>query len=201
MQTSEFTVRALTETDGPSGLKTSLNVCQCWGDVMKGRVCTGLLKWEFIASGNKTTINLLCFRSQLGCHDERGVSCAAGERLLSRARTEWGIQLGAGWWHHRGGGPRWWLRCQYRQWPEHSSGALPGAGTCGLLLSQADHLSSQLVHPHGLQSISFQRLQEQAHLIHQHTYIICPLHPSLKVPTFSFPTNNRSMCPCLQLAG
>lgn len=65
-------------------------------------------------------------------HDERGVSRAAGERLLvlGRAGTERGVRPGARRWHHRGGG----RRRQHGQRPEHPGGALPRAGAGGLLL-------------------------------------------------------------------
>lgn len=99
-------------------------------------------------------LSLVLFsRFWLGRHDERGVSCAAGEHLLRWARAERGLRFDARGWHHWGGGSRWW--CQHRKWPQRSCCALPRAGSCGLLLPQADYLSSQLVHPHGLQPISF----------------------------------------------
>ena len=58
----------------------------------------------------------------------------------------------------RGGWRGWWWRWQ--QWYQRVSCALPWAGTCGLLLPQADDLSSQLVHPHGLQPISFKHCDQ-----------------------------------------
>lgn len=81
------------------------------------------------------------------------MSGAAGERLLvpGRAGSQRGVRPGARRRHHRGGG----RRRERGERPEHPGGALPRAGAGGLLLPQTDHMSSQLVHSHGVQPISF----------------------------------------------
>lgn len=95
-------------------------------------------------------------RFRPGFHDERGVSGATGGPFPSTAGPERGLQIGARWWPHRRSWPGRW--CQHGQRPEHPRGAFPGPGAGGLLLPQADHLSAQLVHPYGLEPISFQNV-------------------------------------------
>lgn len=87
-----------------------------------------------------------------------------------------------------GGGGVWrrWWRWWQQQWYQCLSSALPWAGTCGVLLPQADNLPSQLVHPHGLQPISF--------LYSEWWMWVCGLSP--KVLVFYYPNDPHLITQC-----
>lgn len=95
----------------------------------------------------------ILFRLLLRRHDDRGLSRATGRDPVGAGALR-GLWSDSGGRHHRGGGPN----RRREQRPEHAGGALPGVGARRLLLPQADHVPTELVHPHGVQPISFHSL-------------------------------------------
>ncbi|KAJ4945103.1 hypothetical protein JOQ06_013641, partial [Pogonophryne albipinna] len=85
----------------------------------------------------------------LCCHDERG---GGGPQRCNINNTVSGNNLQGN--DSRNQGRQ--RRCRHHLLP-CVGGTVPRTGSRGFLLPQTDHLSPPLVHPHGVQPISFKR--------------------------------------------